>query len=42
MKYHREKSVGNLEGYMSIARDKKDNLWIVTYSDESFDMMEKP
>ena len=33
MKYKREKSIGNLEGYMSIARDKKDNLWIVTYSD---------
>jgi ligand-binding sensor domain-containing protein len=33
MKYNREKSVGTLEGYMSIAKDKKDNLWIVTYSD---------
>jgi ligand-binding sensor domain-containing protein len=33
MKYRREKGTGDLEGYMSVARDKKDNLWIVTHGD---------
>ena len=47
--YGREKSIGNLDGkkdsnlneYLSIAKDKKDNLWIATYDDGIFQIKGK-